>query len=58
VAAKELKEECGIDIALTEMKHLGTYNVSPGGCDVTLHYLSVGINPTIRCGENHPIRIT
>lgn len=34
VAAKELKEECGIEIDDSEMRLLGSVYTSPGGCDV------------------------
>ena len=36
VAAKELKEECGVDILESDMVHLGELNVSPGGMDEVL----------------------
>lgn len=41
VAAKELKEECGVDISESDMVHLGDLNVSPGGMDEVLYLYSV-----------------
>lgn len=37
VVAKELEEECGIVIHGNELAELGSYLVSPGGCDEIIH---------------------
>lgn len=37
MAAKELKEECGIDIECNDMQELGKIIVTPGGSDVPIN---------------------
>lgn len=41
VAAKELKEECGIEIHQDEMKYLQDIFISPGGSDEVIHLFYV-----------------